>query len=76
MGSVELGSRRLELGGLGSGVLGSGELGSGGVGFGGVGVRGAGVGEFEVRDQRNSGWGIGSEKLGLRGWSRSVGSGE
>ena len=39
--------------------------------MGGVGVRGAGVGEFEVgvRDRRNSGWGIGSEKLELRGWS-------
>ena len=29
-----------------------------------------------VWDQRNSGWGVGSEKLGLGGWSRGVGSGE
>ena len=29
-----------------------------------------------VWDRQNSGWGVGSEKLGLGGWSRGVGSGE
>ena len=31
---------------------------------------------MEVWDRRNSGWGVGSEKFGLGGWSRGVGSGE
>ena len=29
-----------------------------------------------VWDRRNSDWGVGSEKLGLGGWSWGVGSGE
>ena len=29
-----------------------------------------------VWDRRNSGWGVGSEKSGLGGWSQGVGSGE